>query len=88
MGRAKDVTACKGRWAGCAGQAERGRLMCDNCRLIHNQREAERRAARKDKGLCVVCGAKASKSGSHVLTHCKAHREYYNDRAREKGLEP
>jgi len=55
---------------------------CKVCARAHNAREAARRAERKRKHLCRVCGAKAVKSETgERLSTCAVHREYYRARA-------
>lgn len=70
---------CKGREAGCTGD---GSPRCENCRLIHNERERTRRQARRQACRCTVCGSKAVKVNGIALSTCAVHREYYSERAR------
>lgn len=84
MSKPKQETArqnpCAGRYAGCTADNVDAR-MCDNCRAEHNRRERERRAALKDAGKCLVCGKRAAVVEGVTLTTCRAHREYYRERA-------
>lgn len=75
---------CKGREEGCTADCDAG-SRCDNCRAIHNAREAQRRQERRAKGKCVVCGAKAATRDGQPLTLCPTHVEYYAERQRSAG---
>jgi hypothetical protein len=67
---------CRGRESGCTQDSREGGR-CDNCRAVHNAREAARRAKRKRKSQCVVCGLGADDINGAKLTVCKRHREYF-----------
>ena len=51
---------------------------CDGCRLAHNARESARRAERKRRDQCWVCGVKAL-TGERV---CGSHESYRSERMR------
>lgn len=72
------MTRCKD----CSHDADAG-ARCARCAKAHRRREAERRAAHKAAGACVVCGERAARVNGQTLTTCPVHREYY--RARRAG---
>jgi hypothetical protein len=78
--------ACKD----CPAPPNKGRRRCENCAKLHNAREQARRAERKRRRLCHVCGAKVVKDDAgNLLTTCAVHREYFAARSRaELGPPP
>lgn len=56
--------------------------MCDACAATHARQAADKRAARKRRRECHVCGAAAVVINGVALTTCPAHRDYYAERAR------
>lgn len=70
-----------GRCKDCASEDLVG-ARCKACRAAHNEREANRREARRKAARCTVCGAKAVLVDGAPLATCKVHREYYRARAR------
>jgi hypothetical protein len=65
-------TTCKD----CSDIPEKGKRRCTKCRLIHNEREAQRRSDRRAKERCTVCGSKAAEDRNM----CDVHLEYYSHR--------
>lgn len=71
---------CVARLAGCTADPAPNRLMCEACRVEHNKRAAERRAALRAAGKCVVCGRRAARVAGESLATCPEHREYFRAR--------
>lgn len=72
----------------CSRRAAAGKRRCKACSKVHSQRERARRDARRNAGLCVVCGEDAVTEADHVLTLCELHRQHYvqRDAARRLAL--
>lgn len=69
----------------CSNPPREGGRRCEDCTARHNAREQARRAERKRRRLCRVCGDKAVKDAAGVLlTTCERHREYYRARDEER----
>lgn len=62
--------------------------MCDSCRLEHNRRAAERRAALVAVGFCRVCGEPVGYHLGEAVTTCPRHQEYYRARAAAARAHP
>lgn len=69
--------ACKD----CPSAPMKGARRCKACALTHNARETARRAERRARGLCHVCGGKGARVDGETLSTCPTHREYYRARA-------
>lgn len=67
----------------CSAAPLPGERRCKVCKAAHNGRERARRAERKRREQCRVCGRKAATDAAGaVLSTCKIHRQYYAARAR------
>jgi predicted CXXCH cytochrome family protein len=60
----------------CSHDPEPGRGRCTACAEAHRATEAARVEARRNRGLCVTCGAKAEPD----RRYCAACLRYYADR--------
>jgi hypothetical protein len=70
---------CKGHEVGCTADPAPGARRCDNCRAVHNAREAKRRELRRKHCLCWVCGAEARVLDGVYLATCEQHASYSTD---------
>ena len=81
--------------AGCrdCGSETDGSSRCDGCRKARNKAEAEKRAYRRENGLCLTCGAAVARTKLQdagrkrvrkPAAYCATHLAYYA--ARQRGV--
>lgn len=59
----------------CGALPKPGSVRCESCQEHHSLREAARRQARRDAGLCVRCGKRAVvDDDGEPMAYCDAHR--------------